>query len=159
MKLKTSIKKITIGEYEQYLSLLFDETKDNLTKNIEAISIFSQLSIGEIESLKIRKYKSLMLKLSTINFHTKKIKNEIKINGIIYKSNSTKDNIKINVKESFLMRDLEVPTPSKLMGIFFRPVNNHNDYSKSGIEERSKLFKDVSVDYILPYLTYNYENS
>lgn len=155
----TKIKDITIEKYEQYLLLLLDETKDGLEKKIYAISLFSNLSIDDICDMDIKDFKKLTKKLESINFFAKKIKPEITINGITYKSLSTTSEVKLNVKESFMIKEtLEngvFPSPSHLMAILYRPIDNLDDFSQEGINQRKLIFKDVSVEYILPYLTIN----
>lgn len=155
----TKIKDITIDNYEKYLLLLSDETKDGLEKKIYAISLFSKLSIDDICEMDIKDFKKLTKKLELINFYSKKIKPEITIDGVTYKSLSTSNEVKLNVKESFMIKEtLEngvFPSPSHLMAILYRPIDNLDDYSIEGINQRKELFKNVSVEYILPYLTIN----
>lgn len=155
----TKIKDITIDNYEKYLLLLSDETKDGLEKKIYAISLFSNLSIEDVGDMDIKDFKKLTKKLESINFYSKKIKPEITIDGVTYKSLSTSNEVKLNVKESFMIKEtLEngvFPSPSHLMAILYRPTNNLDDYSIEGINQRKELFKNVSVEYILPYLTIN----
>lgn len=155
----TKIKDITIDNYEKYLLLLSDETKDGLEKKIYAISLFSKLSIDDICEMDIKDFKKLTKKLESINFFAKKINPEITIDGITYKSSSTKNEVKLTVKESFMIKQIlengVFPSPSHLMAILYRPIDNLNDFSEDGINQRKLIFKDVSVEYILPYLSIN----
>jgi len=151
-------KDITIGMYEKYVSIFTNETKDGLEKKIESISLFSNLSIDEVCEMDIKEFKKLTRQLEAINFFSKKIIPEITLDGITYKSLSTTKEVKLNVKESFIIKnELEkgILTASLLMAILYRPVDNMNDFSEDGINQRKLIFESVSVDYILPYLNIN----
>ena len=158
---------ITIDQYERYLDVYFDKNLSELDKRVKSLSIFYDATEEEIEELSINDFKAYMVKLSLINFWVKKPKNTITLNGITYKSKTNGKQISLNVKETYKIKEyLDSNTklePSLIAAIVFRELNKDNtisnDLSPEKIKERREIFKTMPLEYIIPYLIFQYETT
>ena len=165
--IKDSLQNVTIADFEKLLTITnVNKYEDEIDKQVEILSVLTNLTIDELESLELTDF--LMLnnyinKLNLDNFdlnENRGIKDFISINKI-YRAKSLPKDFKLNVKEMKIMKNevkvSELGYLSKLAAIVYRDVLNddslNNDLSDETILYRSNHFKEnMTMDYITPFL-------
>lgn len=149
---------ITIDKFNQYQELVIDESF-TLDYKLKVISIMTGISVDDLESIPLNKLRALGCKLSNLDIRYKDIKTEFIKDGITYRSGSTKDKIKMNVKETFKLKELYESdkdlSMTDIVAIMFREVKGNeisNDLSDEAIKNRKLVFNDMPLEYIISYL-------
>lgn len=162
-KLRLNNNEITIGEYDEYLSIVFNGEYSDIERDTRIIALLSNSTIEEVCALPQSEFNKLQKDLKKLRLKEIYNKTSVTIDDITYKSKSTKYVVKLNVREAYLMNELfegkPFPTPSVIMGVLFRPEDEMKDYSIKKIMNRSEIFKQLTVDYVLPYLSFNNEEA
>lgn len=156
---------ITIKKLMRCEEILEDNLMNELDKYTSVIQELSNLTIDEIEDLKITTLKEVILIVSQQNFDMKDnvFVNEFKFDGITFKNKSTEDNFHFSVKEIYKIKEIFNKKSLKInfslatmASIIFRELDSEGnisrDFSDEALEKREEIFMNMTLDVILPYV-------
>lgn len=155
---------ITIRQMIKCEEILEDNLMNELDIHTAVIQELSNLSIEEIEDLKIATLKEIILIVSQQNFDMKDnvFVNEFKSDGITFKNKSTKDNFHFSVKEVYKIKEIIKKkgasnfSLASMASVIFRELdsagNISRDLSDETLKKREDIFMDMTLDVILPYV-------
>lgn len=149
-------KNITIGAYNEYLSLLNETSLEGLYKRLAIISIVTKIPVSELEDMDYKELMKLGKQISDIDLSVKldKFKTTITLNDMIFKSNSTHNRIIVNVGESIKLNEIRDKTGNiTLLDVAAIMFTNED----TTFEDRKLIFEDMPLEYIIPYLIYRNE--
>jgi hypothetical protein len=151
-------KNITIGAYNEYLSLLNETSLEGLYKRLAIISIVTKIQVSELEDMDYKDLIKLGKQISDIDLSVKldKFNTTITLNDMIFKSNSTHNRIIVNVGESIKLNEIREKTGNiTLLDVAAIMFTNED----TTFEDRKLIFEDMPLEYIIPYLIYRNEKS
>lgn len=163
IKIATTASEITIKQLTECESIINDETTSELDRYIRIIQVISNLTIEVIEDYtldEVRELVELVINLD-LTIEEADFKNEIIIDGITYRNKSVGfDNIKLSFKEMMTIKEYYATNNTiklnELAAIIFRKVGDDGvisrDLRPEIIKTRSKIFENMTIDYILPYV-------
>lgn len=156
--MKYTYKDITIGKFYDYIKLYEIPNQEVLNRRLSIVSLLTDKPMEELITMPIKELMKLGKSLSKIDLSVdlKNIKTEFIIGDQTFKSNSLKDKIKLNVKETFHIKRINEEKGTidllELSAILFTN-------STTTFEERKVLFRDMPLEYIIPYLIFQYETT
>jgi hypothetical protein len=165
--IKDSLQNVTIADFERLLAISnTNKYEDEVDKQVEILSILTNLNIDELESLELTEFLELNDYIGELTLNSFKLNENQGVTDFIfknkiYRAKSLPKDFKLNVKEMKIMKN-EVKISGfgylpKLAAIIYRDVLNddflNNDLSDETILYRSSHFKEnMTMDYITPFL-------
>jgi len=128
---------LTLGKYQSYAKILEDENADERTLNNNAVSIFYDIPLDQVENISKNDYDFLLNSiLQALNKEVEFV-NTFKMDGVEYGFIPSLNNDDITTKE-FIDLQLypfdKIETHNKLMAILFRPVTKKDGFGSYEIE-------------------------
>jgi len=130
---------------------------NTLDSRILLLSIITGYSVDYLENLEINKLKKLAKKVSKISLgvNPKKFISSFIIDDIKYSAKKNDNNIPIiTVNHGFVLskyiNNKEEITLNKFAAIFY--VEDGGDLSDESIENRAKIFENLPIIYVVPFL-------
>lgn len=159
----TSLNDLTISQFEKIIELNEKQYNSSIESYVELMTVLTNLSIDEIESLDINEFKKIVNTIKDIDYKTfdDRFINQIEIDGVIYKTKSNGTDYKFSVKEVVLLRELIAKDAyhflQEMIAILFKNVdadgNIINDLTPQAIQERKDKIGDIKMEIAGPYLT------
>jgi hypothetical protein len=165
--IKDSLQNVTIADFEKLLTITnVNKYEDEIDKQVEILSVLTNLNIDELESLELADFLELNNYINKLNLNDFNLNENQGINDFIfinkiYRAKSLPKDFKLNVKEMKIIKNevkiSELGYLSKLAAIIYRDVLNDdsldNDLTDETILYKSNIFKDnMTMDFIAPYL-------
>jgi len=155
----SSLNELNITSLEKTIKI-FNSESNNIDKYILLLEILTPLSVDEIEDLELEDFKILASEIDTNDFIQAQdvFINEVEFEGVKYKTKSNGNSHNFTVKEIFTIQKLLKKDEYilEIAAIIFRPVDANgkisNDMSQEAIDLRKIIFKDITIDVILPYV-------
>ncbi len=156
IEILTELSEINISQFEKVMDIYKKKYDTEYERDIDIITILSELSVDEIESLDLDIFDSINKTINIQNFEilntNSKIINEINVNGITYKSRAIDNKFIFSVKEFLSIKNkLKESIDTVVLDvalIVFKPINS--DINIDTVREDFK--SGITMDIMSPYL-------
>jgi hypothetical protein len=156
--IKKESNEFLIGEYESIMSIINDESLDEIDKYSQ---LFAELGVplGELEQMETLEFFKLIKSFTGQKFDVKNFTKEIIIEGRTYKAFDDKFFLTVKdmkIIERFIKKN-DKSFVGDIMAIVFKDVNltKNEHYVDAHVKHKAKLFRNnVSFDIAIPYISY-----
>jgi hypothetical protein len=160
--MEKDLKKFNIDKFQKLVNIYINEFEFELERQIELISLFTDLSTTEVEEMEFNVFRDYFNEIQKISFdtNTEITTSSITIDGVIY-SAEFNGKYKPKVKEMFMINKYINKHKNSYIkyvaAIIFQPINESGniikDYSETGIERRAEIFNtELTIATIQPFL-------
>jgi hypothetical protein len=153
-EMKSSLTEWTIGEYEHIVRILSNDDDDFIDKYIKVLEALG-VPDAILNDLNDDEFFEVISNILDNNMDKTYLK-EFELGGYTYRAYEG-DEYKLSVRDMAKIENViktEGDKLSKILAVIFKRVDlsNTEHYDKSHLEYKSKLFKELRADIVIPYI-------
>lgn len=154
-EIKSSLTEWTVGDYEKIIKIFSNENLDNIDKYIKVLE-FLGVPDEVLDTMGDEEFFNIINSILDSNINKNFVK-EIEVDGfkyIAYEGEEYKLVVKDMAKIEGVLRENSDDILSKILAIIFKreDLSKTEHYDKAHLDYKSKIFKSLSADIVIPYM-------